>query len=37
MREILDPHISAETERHEEVDEKDKRIAKQVKRRLRLY
>jgi len=37
MREILDPHISAETTMHLGVDEKDRRIAKQVKRRLRLY
>jgi len=37
MREILDPHISAETPIHPGADEKDKRIAKQVKRRLRLY
>jgi hypothetical protein len=37
MREILDPHIKAETTIHPGADEKDRRIAKQVKRRLRLY
>lgn len=36
MRELLDPHIRAETTIHLGLDEKDKRIAKQVKLRLRL-